>query len=115
MSQFRLERLKGQIKAEISDIIREMKDPRIGFVSITSLELSGDHRHVKAFVSVLGSEEERKDTVKALENATGFVRSEIGKRIQLRHTPEIIFRLDDSLEHGAHINKLLKDLERGEK
>jgi len=115
MSQFRTERIKGQIKEEMSAIIREMKDPRIGFVSITGLELSGDHRHVKAFVSVLGSEEERKDTLKALDNATGYVRSEIGKRVQLRYTPEIIFRLDASIEHGAHINKLLKDLERGEK
>jgi len=115
MSQFRLERLKGQFKEEVSDIIRGMKDPRVGFVSITSLELSGDHRHIKAFVSVLGSEEEQKATIKALDNAAGFIRSEMGRRIQLRHTPEIIFRLDDSMEHGAHINKLLKDLERQEK
>lgn len=112
MSQFRSERLKGQLKEELSDIIRGMKDPRIGFVSITSLELSGDLRHVKAFVSVMGTEEEQKATLKALDNAAGFVRSEIGRRVQLRHTPEVIFRLDDSIVHGAHINKLLKDLER---
>lgn len=115
MSQYRLERLKGQFKEEVSDILRNMKDPRIGFVSITSLEVSGDHRHVKAFVSILGNEEEQQATMKALENATGFIRSEMGRRIQLRHTPEIIFRLDDSIEHGAHINKLLKDIERNEK
>ena len=115
MSQYRTARLKGQFKEEVSDILRNMKDPRIGFVSITSMEVSGDHRHVKAFVSILGSEEEQQETMKALETATGFIRSEMGRRIQLRHTPEIIFRLDDSLEHGAHINKLLKDLERTEK
>lgn len=114
MSQYRLARLKGQFKEEVSDILRNMKDPRIGFVSVTSLEISGDHRHVKAFVSVLGSDEEQQATMKALENATGFIRSEMGRRIQLRHTPEIIFRLDDSIEHGAHINKLLKDIERKE-
>lgn len=115
MSQYRLARLKGQFKEEVSDILRNMKDPRIGFVSVTSLEVSGDHRHVKAFVSILGSEEEQQATMKALETATGFIRSEMGRRIQLRHTPEIIFRLDDSIEHGAHINKLLKDIERNEK
>lgn len=115
MSQYRLERLKGQMREELSDIIRGMKDPRIGFVSVTGIELSGDHRHVKAFVSVMGSEEERADTLKVLDNATGFIRSEVGRRIQLRYTPELIFRLDDSIEHGAHINKLLKEIERGER
>lgn len=115
MSQYRSERIKAQLKEVLSDIIRQMKDPRLGFASVTGLELSGDLRHVKAFVSVLGSDEEKKQTVKALDNATGFIRSELGQRMQMRHTPEVIFRLDDSIEHGAHINKLLKDIERGEK
>lgn len=115
MSQYRSERIKAQLKEVLSDIFRQMKDPRLGFASVTGLELSGDLRHLKVFVSVLGSDDEKKQTIKALDNATGFIRSELGQRMQLRHTPEVIFRLDDSIEHGAHINKLLKDIERGEK
>jgi len=115
MSQFRTERLRGQVKEELSAILRLLKDPRLGFATVTSVELSGDHRHVKAFVSVLGSEEEKRASLEALESATGFVRTEIGKRIKMRHTPEIIFRIDESIEHGAHINKLLKDIERDSK
>ncbi|MBT9134625.1 MAG: Ribosome-binding factor A [Firmicutes bacterium] len=115
MSQYRRERIKMMLKEAISDIMRQMKDPRIGFASITSVELSGDLRHLKVFVSVLGTEEERAETHKALESASGYFRSEVGSRVELRFTPEIIFRLDDSLEHGAHINKLLKDIERGVK
>ncbi|MBT9135273.1 MAG: Ribosome-binding factor A [Firmicutes bacterium] len=115
MPQFRTERIKGQLKEELSDILRLLKDPRLGFATITSVELSGDHRHVKAFVSVFGTDEEKKDTLKALESATGFIRTEVGKRIKMRHTPEVIFRIDESIEHGAHINKLLKDIERDNK
>ncbi|MBS3939242.1 MAG: 30S ribosome-binding factor RbfA [Peptococcaceae bacterium] len=115
MPQFRTERIKGQLKEELSDILRLLKDPRLGFATITSVEISGDHRHVKAFVSVFGTDEEKKDTLKALESATGFIRTEVGKRIKMRHTPEVIFRIDESIEHGAHINKLLKDIERDNK
>jgi len=115
MSQFRTERIKGQLKEELSEILRLLKDPRLGFVTITSVELSGDHRHVKAFVSVYGTTEEKDATMQALQSATGYIRTEIGRRIKLRHTPELIFRLDESIEHGAHINKLLKDIEREHK
>ncbi len=111
MTQYRPERLKGLLQAEISDIIRNsMKDPRIGFASITTLEVSNDLRHVKAFVSVLGDPSEQADTMEALNRAAGFIRTEVGKRITLRHTPEIIFRLDDSIAHGTHINALLRKL-----
>ena len=115
MSQHRIERLKGQLQIEISDVLRNMKDPRLGFVTVSAVEVSGDMRHVKAFVSVMGDEEEKKQTMKALENAEGFVRTEIGRRVPLRHTPEVIFRIDHSMEHGANINRILKDIERGEK
>ncbi len=116
MTQFRPERLRGLLQAEISDIIRnELKDPRIGFASITSVEVSNDLRHVKAFVSVLGSDSEREDTLAALTKAAGFIRTEVGRRISLRHTPEIIFRPDDSIEHGTHINALLRKLEQEER
>jgi ribosome-binding factor A len=115
MTQYRPERLKGLLQAEISDIIRNsLKDPRVGFTSITTLEVSNDLRHVKAFVSVLGDATEQEATLTALNRAAGFIRSEVGKRITLRHTPEIIFRLDDSIAHGTHINALLRKLKLGE-
>jgi ribosome-binding factor A len=100
---------------EISDVLRGMKDPRLGFATVTSVEVSGDMRHVKAFVSVFGTEEEKTQTLQALESAEGYVRTEIGRRISLRHTPEIIFRLDHSMEHGAKINRILKTIEREDK
>lgn len=115
MTQYRPERLKGLLQAEISDIIRNsIKDPRVGFASITSVEVSNDLRHVKVFVSVLGEPGEQSETLAALNRAAGFIRSEIGNRISLRHTPEIIFRPDDSIQHGTHINALLRKLQAEE-
>ena len=115
MSIHRIERLKAQLQVEISDVLRNMKDPRLGFATVTAVEVSGDMRHVKAFVSVLGTEEEKIQTQKVLDSAVGFIRTEIGQRVPLRHTPEIIFRLDHSMEHGANINRILKTIEREEK
>lgn len=112
MTQFRAERLQGLMQAELSDIIRgSLKDPRVGFASVTAVEVSKDLRHVKAFISVMGDQSEKEETLATLNGAADFIRTEIGKRIRLRHTPEIIFRLDKSIEHGSHINALLRQLE----
>jgi ribosome-binding factor A len=112
MAKVRVSRVGEQIKKEISTIVRnEVKDPRIGFLTITDVELSGDMQHAKVYVSVLGSEEERNDTLQALQKAAGFVRSELGKRIRIRHTPEILFTIDRSLDYSERINKVLKGLE----
>lgn len=100
--------MREGLKRETSEILRTMKDPRIGFVSVTDVEVSRDLRHVKVFVSIYGDEEEKTDTLQALVHAQGFVRSELGKRIRLRHTPEIAFRMDESIERGARINELLR-------
>ncbi len=111
MTTQRIERLKEQLKIEISDIFqKELKDPRVGFVSITDVEVSGDLRHVKVFVSIMGDDETKAQTMEGLERATGFVRTEIGKRIRLRHTPEIRFKMDDSMERGARIFQLLNQV-----
>lgn len=108
MVKQRAERLAELIKQEISDIIlREVKDPRIGFVSVTDAEVSGDLRHAKVYVSVYGSEEEKKQSMKGLDKAAGYIRKLLGERITVYHTPEILFRYDKSLEYGAHISKLL--------
>ncbi len=111
----RLARLRELFKQEVSAILqREMKDPRIGFVSVTDVEVSADLRHVKVFVSILGDREAKAQTMDALDNAQGFFRKELGRRIRLRYTPEVLFRLDDSIERGARVNQLLRRVTEGE-
>lgn len=111
MAKHRPNRLAETLKEEISQLIRvELKDPRIGFVTLTSVEVAGDLAHAKVYISVLGTEDEGKISLEVLNRAAGFVRSEIGKRIRLRHVPAIVFVYDPSIEHGAHIAKLLKDV-----
>jgi ribosome-binding factor A len=100
------------IKQEVAAIIQhELKDPRVGFASITMVEVSGDKRHAKIFVSVLGDETKAKETIKALKNARGYVRTELSKRLNVRFTPEIVFEMDTSISHGAKIMEVLKQVE----
>ena len=109
---YRPERLAAAIQEEISDILRGMKDPRLGFVSVTGVEVSSDLRYARIYVSVLGSSAEEEATLEALRHAQGFLRSELGRRIRLRHVPEINFRLDPSIRHGARIFELLRELDQ---
>lgn len=105
---WRQDQLGEVIAHELSDLIRtRMKDPRVGFASITDVDLSGDLRHAKVFVSVMGSEEEQRATLDGLNHATGFLRHELAQRLTVRHTPEIHFRLDESIAHGAHVLDLI--------
>ncbi len=111
MSDKRVRRFSELLKQEISKIIlREVKDPRIGFVSLTDVEVSGDLKHAKIYVSVYGSEQEKKETMKGLEKAQGFIRRLVGERITTYHTPELLFRYDDSIEHGVYISKLIEEV-----
>lgn len=112
----RADRIKKTLMKEISDIIQKnIRDPRIPtIVSVTDIDLSADYRHAKVFVSIFGSEEEKKNAMEALEEKTSYVRGEIGKRVRLRFTPEILFRLDDSLERGSRITELIDKISRGE-
>ena len=111
MSKHRSNRLAETLKEEISQLIRvELKDPRIGFVTLTSVDVADDLSHAKVYISVLGTEEETKTTLDTLNGASGYVRSEIGKRIRLRHVPSIVFKHDPSIQQGAHIVKLLHDV-----
>ena len=111
MSVKRVDRLAQQIQQELSDIlIKGMKDPRIGFVSITGVRLSKDLKYARIFVSVYGSDEESQQTMAALERAKGFLRTELGQRISVRHIPELTFLLDHSIEQGAKINEILSKL-----
>ena len=108
----RIEKLQELIKQEMSKmLLKELKDPRIGFVTVTDVEMTGDLREAKIYVSVMGGEEKVKSSLEGLNSALGFVRREIGQRIRLRFTPEISFALDTSLDYGDHIQKLLLQVE----
>ena len=110
--QLRIEKLQELIKQEMSKmLLKELKDPRIGFVTVTDVEMTGDLREAKIFVSVMGDEEQVKNSLEGLNSALGFVRREIGQRVRLRFTPEISFALDTSLDYGDHIQKLLLQVE----
>lgn len=115
MSMQRAQRVREEIKKEASDIIRQMKDPRVGFVTVTDVDVTNDLRQVRIYVSIYGDDEAKTRSMEGLQAATGFVRSEVGKRIRLRHTPEIAFRLDASIERGARINALLNEVSTSEK
>lgn len=109
----REDQLSGAITRELSDLIRtRMKDPRIGFASITGVELSHDLRYAKVFVSVMGTSDEQRETMRGLGSATGFLRHELAQRLTIRHVPEISFRLDESIARGARVLDLLKQVEQ---
>ncbi|NLJ81263.1 MAG: 30S ribosome-binding factor RbfA [Firmicutes bacterium] len=109
-------RVGEEIKREISVIIaNEVKDPRLGMISITDVDVSRDLSFAKIFFSMLGDEQERKTTLSGLDRAKGFIRSELAKRIRVRHIPELTFHFDPSLEEGARINALLKTLQKSKK
>ena len=110
--QLRIEKLQELIKQEMSKmLLTDLKDPRIGFVTVTDVEMTGDLREAKIYVSIMGGEEQVKSSLEGLQSALGFIRREIGQRIRLRFTPEISFALDTSLDYGDHIQKLLLQVE----
>ncbi len=112
---YRREKLGELIAIELSDLLRtRVKDPRVGFASITHVEVSNDLRYAKVFVSVMGSTEEQRETMKGLKNATGYLRHELATRIVLRYMPEVIFKLDTSIEEGTRILALINQLEHEE-
>ncbi len=107
----RIYRISEEMKKEISSIIQnELKDPRLPkMISVMSADVTKDLRHAKVFVSVYGSQEEKDHALEALKSASGFIRREVGHRMQLRYTPEMHFEIDNSIEHGAYISKLIID------
>ena len=111
----RPQRLGQQIQHEISLILsRNMKDRRVGFVTVTGVDLSPDYRHARVFVSALGSEKEKEESLEALNRATGWIRRELGQRIRMKFLPEIAFREDSSREYGDRIDQLLEEIHQGE-
>lgn len=104
-------RLAEAIKKEISDMLRnDIKDPRIGFVTITTVDVTSDLRHARVYASVLGGANQQKATGEALNRAVGYIRSEIGRRIRLKYTPEISFHLDNSIERGTRVIRLMEEV-----
>ena len=107
----RLDRVNQLIKEEISTLLqRELKDPRLGFVTVTEVETSKDLKVAKVFVSVLGGEPQWTASLAALASARGFVRNWLRQHLDLRVTPELDFRADRSMEHAARIQALLKNV-----
>lgn len=107
------ERLAQELKTRIGEILlKEVRDPRVGFATVTSARLSPDHRYAHVYVSVLGSPEETKRTLTALNSAAGFIRRQLGSRMRLRHTPEISFEFDPSVETGARMEQLLQEVKK---
>jgi len=107
----RANRVAEQMKKELGEIIgRKLKDPRIGFVTVTDVALTGDLQQATIYVTVLDGN--RADTLRALEQAKGFIRSEIGQRIRLRITPELIFEYDESAAYGNRIDDLLRQINK---
>ncbi len=99
------------IKREIAHIIQhELKDPGIGFVTITDVKMSGDLKQARVFYTVLGNQDCKEKSAAALRRACGFIQREIGRKLRLRYTPEISFRFDASVERGAHIEELIQKI-----
>ena len=111
----RADRVGDVIKREISEmLIRGIKDPRIGLVTITKVTISDDLRAAKVHFSVMGGEADRERTRRGLISATGFIKREVGKRLHLRYVPEITFEFDPSIEYADRINRLIQELHEQE-
>lgn len=105
-------RINGEVLRVLSNIIRqEIKDPRIHMMtSVTAVEVAPDLKTCKAYISVLGSDEERSETIKGLKSAEGYVRRQLARELNLRNTPQITFILDTSIEYGVNMSKLIDDV-----
>ncbi|UUZ85966.1 30S ribosome-binding factor RbfA [Paenibacillus sp. P26] len=114
MAKIRVGRVGEQIKKELSQIIQsELKDPRIGFITVTGVDVTNDFSQAKVFLSVLGNDEQKAETLRALGRGSGFIRSELGKRIRMRKIPELIFKFDASIDYGSKIESLLHQINNG--
>ena len=111
MAVNRIDKISEEVKREVSRIIQnDVKDPRLPMmVSVTHAKVTKDLKYATIYVSVLGDEEKKHNAILALESAAGFIRHELGQNIKLRLLPDIIFKLDDSIEHGFYISKLIDE------
>ena len=108
-------RINGEVQRELSNIIRELKDPRIGIMTtVTAVEVAPDLKTCKAYISVLGNDQAKTDTMAGLKSAAGFIRRELVRTVNLRNTPEIHFIMDESIEYGMKMSKMIDDLKESE-
>ncbi len=106
-------RVNTEVQRELSDIIRNMKDPRVApWTSVVAAEVAPDLKTCKAYISVLGGKKEQEDTIAGLKNAEGFIRRELARTLNLRNTPEICFILDQSIEYGVNMSKKIDEVTR---
>lgn len=113
----RMIRINDEIQRELSQIIRtEVKDPRIGsLTSVIRVETTSDLKYCKVFISVLGNDEEKDGVMKGLKNAGGYIRHLLAERVNLRNTPELLFKLDNSVEYSVRMNALINEISKGNK
>lgn len=114
MPNYRIDRVTEDIRREVMASIRELKDPRVNdnFISVVRVELTRDMSFCTVYVSSLGGLDKTEIAVKGLKSASGYIRSEIGKKLKIRHVPEFIFKATDSIEYGASISKIINDLNK---
>jgi ribosome-binding factor A len=106
----RMRRVNEALKEVLSEGIGELKDPRIGFVTVTGVETSRDLRHARVYVSVLGSEEKRTATLAGLESAHGVLQSRVNRELRLKRTPQLVFEYDPTVERGVRLSTLIDEL-----
>jgi ribosome-binding factor A len=108
MGQGRMRRVDEAVREVLSDAIaKDLKDPRIGFVTVTGVDTSPDLRHARVYVSVLGSEAEREQSLEGLRSAHGYLQGRLGSELNLKHTPALAFEYDESIDHGMRITQIL--------
>ncbi len=110
----RMRKVNELVREVVADAVTDLKDPRIGFLTITGAETSPDLRHAVVYYSVLGSEEEKTDTAAALESARSRIQGVLGRETRMRYTPVLEFAVDPSIDEGLRITKILADLEESE-
>ena len=111
MSELRVRKIQEFIKQEVgSMLLRDLKDPRLGFITVTGVKLTNDLREATIYVSLFGKESEKAASLEALNQAKGFIRRELGQRLKIYHTPSISFETDTSLDYGMHIDRILKKI-----
>jgi ribosome-binding factor A len=114
MTGSRMRRVDEAVRAVLSDAItQDLKDPRVGFVTVTAVKTSPDLRHARVYVSVLGDDAEREESLEGLRSAHGFLQARVAAELRLKHTPTLEFAYDDTVERGMRINELLSDEDLG--
>ena len=110
MAAGRMRRVDEAVRAVLSDAIsKDLKDPRVGFVTVTAVKTSSDLRHARVYVSVLGDEHARAESIEGLRSAHGFLQSRVASELTLKRTPELTFEYDDTVDNAARINELLRE------